>query len=226
MSTIDDLTKEILADVVADFQAKRLDSDALSEEYVGVSIPALYSKYCTGGGAYSNVDFDLALKQLEAKQYVKTGPMVPYENPPGSSILVIAIFSKREFVYLTEKGYTAAQKSTSSQPRTPVPAVHISGGTFHQSPIGIANALNQSVNFNIDNDSEVIEYLSKLLSEQAPDAGEAGKKEVVELVTISKTGDLGKAKSVFQHLFGAAKETTKQLAWGVLTTYVSKQLGM
>jgi hypothetical protein len=223
MNTVDDLAKQILADVVADFRAKNLGSDALSDGYVGASIVSLEMKYCTGG-SHSKVDFDLALKQLEESKFVDTGPMVPYENTPGSQLVVIAMFSKREFVYLTEKGYKTAQKST-ARSRASAPNVHISGGTFHQSPIGIGSMVNQAVNFNIDNDSEVIEYLAKLRALHDPSFGENGRKDVVELVTTAKTGDLGKAKPIFQRVFGAAKEATKQLAWGVITAYVSNNLG-
>ncbi len=224
MSTVDDLAKQILADVVADFRAKNLGSQALNDGYVGVSIVALEMKYCADGGQ-SKVDFDLAMKQLEESKFVDTGPMVPYENTPGSQVVVIAIFSKREFVYLTEKGYKAAQKST-AKPSSSAPRVHISGGNFHQSPIGIGSVVNQAVNFNISNDSEVIEYLAKLLTLHDPSSGEEGQKGVVELVNTAKTGDLGKAKPIFQRLYGGAKETIKQLAWGVITAYVSKQLGL
>jgi hypothetical protein len=58
------------------------------------------------------------------------------------------------------------------------------------------------VNFNIDNDSKVIEYLAKLLALENPSAGE-GKRAVEELVNTAKTGDLGKAKPVFQPVLGA-----------------------
>jgi hypothetical protein len=224
MSTVDDLANQILADVVADFRAKNLGSTALTRGYVGGAIAALEVKYCADG-THSKVDFDLALKQLEEGKLVATGPMAPYENPPGSQVVVIAIFSKREFVYLTEKGYKAAQKST-AKPRSPVPSVHISGGNFHHSPIGVGSTVNQAVNFNISNDSEVIEYLAKLLALHDPSSGDEGKREVVELVNMAKTGDLGKAKPIFQRLYGGAKETIKQLAWGVITAYVSKQLGI
>jgi hypothetical protein len=224
MSIVDDLANEILSDVVADFRARNLGSQALSDSYVGASIAALEVKYCTDG-TYSKVDFDLALKQLEEGKLVNTGPMVPYENTPGSQVVVIAIFSKREFVYLTEKGYKAAQKSI-AKPRSPAPRVHISGGTFHQSPIGIGSTVNQAVNFNISDDSEVVGYLAKLLALHDPSSGDEGKRQVVELVNTAKTGDLGKAKPIFQRLYGGAKETIKQLAWGVITAYVSKQLGL
>jgi hypothetical protein len=223
MSTVDDLAKQILADVAADFRAKGLGSQALSDGYVGADIGALEVKYCTDG-SHSKVDFDLALKELEETKFVDTGPMVPYENTPGSQVVVIAIFSKREFVYLTEKGYKAAQKST-AKPRSTT-SVHISGGNFHQSPIGIGGTVNQAVNFNLSNDSEVVEYLAKLLALHDPSSGEGGRRDVVELVNTAKTGDLGKAKPIFQRLYGGAKETIKQLAWGVITAYVSKQLGL
>jgi hypothetical protein len=106
------------------------------------------------------------------------------------------------------------------------PVVHISGGNFHQSPIGIGTTVNQSVNVNLDNDHEVVEYLCKLLAQHDPSASENCKSSVVELVNAAKTGDLGTAKPVFQRLFGAAKEAVKQLAWSVITAYVTKQLGL
>lgn len=222
--SLDDLAKYILSDVLADFLARNLGSDALSAGYVGASIVALEMKYRTGG-SHSKVDFDLAIKQLEESKFIETGPMVPYENTPGSQVVIIAIFSKREYVYLTEKGYRAAQKPA-AKPRSPAPRVHISGGTFHQSPIGIGGTVNQAVTFNIDNDSEVVEYLAKLRALHDTSFGEEGRKDVIELVNTAKTGDLGKAKPIFQRVFGAATEATKQVAWGVITAYVSKKLGL
>jgi hypothetical protein len=224
MSPLDDLAKHILADVLADFLVKKLGSDALSEGYVGASIVALEMKYCSGG-SHSKIDFDLTMKQLEESKFVETGPMVPYENTPGSQLVIVAIFSKREYVYLTEKGYRAAQKPA-AKPRLPAPSVHISGGTFHQSPIGIVGTVNQAVTFNIDNDSEVIEYLAKLRALHDSSFGEEGRRGITELVTTAKTGDLAKTKPIFQRVFGAVTEATKQVAWGVLTAYVSKQLGL
>jgi len=222
MSTVDDLSKQMLADVVTDFRARNLETSALNKEYVGPSIGELEMKYCTEG-PYSKVDFDLALKQLEESKSVKTGPMEVYDNPPDLHVRIIGIFSKRKFVYLTEKGYRASQKLV-SKPRPPAPNVHISGGNFHQSPIGVGSTVNQSINFS--NDSEVIEHLAELLASHDPSSGDKGKRDVIELVNTAKTGDLRKAKPIFERLFGGAKETVKQLAWGVITAYVSKQLGI
>jgi pyrimidine deaminase RibD-like protein len=112
MNSIDDLVDQILADLLTDFLDKNLESDSLRKEYVGVSIPALKTKFC-GDGAHSKIDFDLAFQQLEDNKLVKTGPLVPHQNTPGSQVFVVGLFSKREFVYLTEKGYKAAQKRRS-----------------------------------------------------------------------------------------------------------------
>jgi hypothetical protein len=46
MSTVDDLWKEILADVVTDFRTKNLGTSDLSEGYVGASIVALEMRHC------------------------------------------------------------------------------------------------------------------------------------------------------------------------------------
>jgi len=81
------------------------------------------------------------------------------------------------------------------------------------------------VSLNLDSDSEVIEHLANLLSQRGSSPEQNGK-DVALMVNTAKTGDLAKVKPLFQRLFGGAKETVKQLAWGVLTAYVSKQLGL
>jgi hypothetical protein len=57
----------------------------------------------------TDVDFDLALKELEEKELIGTGPMEVIENPPDSFVNFVGLYSKREYVYLTEKGYKTAR---------------------------------------------------------------------------------------------------------------------
>jgi hypothetical protein len=205
--------REILADVLVDFRSQNLGSEALSEEYAGPSIEALRAKFCLNGG-YSDVDFDLALKALEDKECVGTGPHVPHENDPYSGLVVIGLYSKREFLYLTEKGYRESQKAPAERKRAK-PTVHISGGTFHNSPLAVGENINQTTTINVQNDAEVINYLFGLLGQQNPSAGESGKTEVVALVDAAKAGDVPRAKPIFQRLYGAATEAVKGLAWAV-----------
>ncbi len=138
-----ELAGSILQDVREDFLAKGLSSQELAKHYVGISLADLQQKYCTEGGV-SQVDFDLALKELETALFVDTGPMVPFDNKRGSAVIILAFFSKREYVYLTEAGYRAASQIAKQKPRhAPRPHVHISGGTFHQSQIGIGDQVTQ-----------------------------------------------------------------------------------
>jgi hypothetical protein len=124
------IAKNILQDVRDDFTAKKLGADTLTKDYVGVAISELEQKYCEGAGA-TKVDFDLALKELE-DGLVGTGPMAFFDNDPHSRVFILAMFSKREYMYLTEAGYRVAAQMDSQKPRSSSPRVHISGGTFHQ----------------------------------------------------------------------------------------------
>ncbi len=90
---MDELSKQILGDLLSDFANRNLSADALTKEYVGVSLSDLNQKYCIENSV-SEVDFDLALKDLEEDGLAKTGPMDLYENPPGSLSVVIAFYSK------------------------------------------------------------------------------------------------------------------------------------
>jgi len=189
--SIDDLGTQILAEVLIDFQQKGLGSDELNKEYVGVSLSELKEKYCTVEG-YSQVDFDLALKQLEENELVDTGPTVPRENPPDSSFFALCSYSKREFVYLTEKGYKTAKKPAPKCP-SQAPTVHISGGNFHNSPIGVGKTVNQTISFNdsrtINDLQHLVEVFEKHIDELMLEPA-ARRKATVQLATIkAQLGD-------------------------------------
>jgi len=144
MSKVELLSGAILSNLLGDFKSRDLTARDLDDGYVGMTLAALRAD-CSAGAPVASVDFDLALKDLEEAKLVDTGPMVPYNNSPNSSVFVIGSFSNREFVYLTEKGYKAALKARSVAPRVPTQHVHISGSTFHQSPIGIGSQVTQSL---------------------------------------------------------------------------------
>jgi hypothetical protein len=141
MSRFEELSREILNDLLVDFMNRGLSLGELSHGYAGVSLVWLKEQY-----GQSAVDFDLALKEHVEGDFVDTGPKVPFENTPGSGFVVFGVRSMREHAYLTEKGYKAAQKGARTQkPRPPASHVYISGGTFHQSPIGIGERVVQAV---------------------------------------------------------------------------------
>jgi hypothetical protein len=141
MSRVEALEDAIFGVLLADFVSRHLTVNDLSASYVGVDLAMLTQKCCEAAEDASPVDFDVALNALEDGDFVNTGPL-EVTRAPGR----VGLFSKREYVYLTEKGYKAASKKASKRtPPPPAPQVHISGSTFHQSPIGIGSNVTQSV---------------------------------------------------------------------------------
>jgi ADP-ribosylglycohydrolase len=83
----------------------------------------------------------------------------------------------------------------------------------------------QSVNVNLNDDSEVVKYLAQLLSENGSVVDETSTKELTQMVKATSQGNMAEAKPLFQRLFGAAADGVKQVAWGVLTEIMTKQMG-
>ena len=219
------MAKRILQYMKADFVAKGLDARVLTDHYVGVAFSELEREYCRSDGA-TKVDFDLAAKELEDGQLIRTGPWVPYPNKPGSGVVILSLFSKREYMCLTEAGYRAAVQMDSQKPRSNQPRVHISGGTFHQSQIGIGEQVTQVQRVDVENDGEVSERLTQLFVTTGADAYETSKAEIERLVQVARQGNGGEAKPIFQKLFSLASETVKQTAWGIVTAIITKALVM
>jgi len=101
--------EHILGYLLQDFRTRGLDRDALTEGYVGIATSELQKRSLDADNTTTVIDFDLALQELEDKGLVATGPIAAVDNPPGSAVIVVGIYSKREYVYLTEKGYKAAR---------------------------------------------------------------------------------------------------------------------
>jgi len=107
---MDDAARFILSELLSEFRERDLKASDLSG-YMGLPPKELRDRSVAKG--ISEVDFDLAMSDLDHHGLVKTGPMQLYDNPPGSSVTVIAFFSKREYSYLTENGYKEAVRSAS-----------------------------------------------------------------------------------------------------------------
>jgi hypothetical protein len=144
------LSQGILRELLSEFVTQKRGVMDLTHEYAGVPMPMLKEAVC--GDSACDVDFDLAMQDLVKDDLVGTGPMVPFDNPPDSGIILIGLRSKNEYAYLKEKGYKAAQKASGTQrPTRAASRVHISGGTFNQSPIGIGEQVTQSVTMTLSN---------------------------------------------------------------------------
>ncbi len=104
-------TEFILQQLLSEFRERQLTTSDLHRSYEGLSPNELKNRSLAAG--IIEVDFDLAMSELDNHGLVKTGPMAVYDNPPGSFVTVIGLYSKREYSYLTENGYKEASKSKS-----------------------------------------------------------------------------------------------------------------
>jgi hypothetical protein len=74
VSKVEELSKAILRDLLADFVDQKRTVDDLANGYEGVHRSPLKQKYCSEVST-SEVDFDLALNDLVNDKRVDTGPM-------------------------------------------------------------------------------------------------------------------------------------------------------
>jgi len=223
---LDVAAEAILMSLLKNFTQRTLDSHALKKGYIGPFISAIEQEILASG-LYTKVDFDLALKQLEERKYVGTGPWKAYENDPYSSVVIIGGYSVREYVYLTEHGYRRAKPSPSSRDSSQSkPSVHISGGTFNQSQIGIGNDVHQHLSVDVSNDAATVDYLVDLLKRSGQSIDATARSDITEMINNANAGDLAAVKPQFQRLFGTAVEGIKQVAWSVIAAIITKQIGM
>ena len=222
---LSDLALEVLRILKAEFIEQDRTAADLSDGYVGLNMQKLQTS-ALSSGTISRVDYDLAIKELEDRKLVGTGPMEMYDNPPNSGVFIFASFSKREYIYLKEEGYRMAGDQTRNRSAPLKQNVHISGGNFYQSPIGVGGQVSQQINFDVSNEADSARYLEELLGQAGITVEEPTKTELGQMVSAANRGDMAAAKPVFQKVFGMVAEPIKQLAYGVLTAIVMKQMGM
>lgn len=102
-------SKHILGCLLQDFQARGLGVDDLREGYVGMPMSELKTRSIGTDNTTTAVDFEIALRELEEKELVDTGPIEIRSSQPGAEPVYVLPISKREYVYLTEKGYKTAR---------------------------------------------------------------------------------------------------------------------
>jgi hypothetical protein len=144
--TVNEASQFILAELLAEFRERNLTANDLRNTYEGLPPDALKTRSIERG--IHEVDYELGMSDLIGHNLVKTGPIVPIENDPHSSFVLIAWGrSENKYSYLTEEGYREAVKASttvSSTDKQKSRHVHISG-TFHNSPIGVGDGFAQTV---------------------------------------------------------------------------------
>jgi hypothetical protein len=132
--------------LLAEFKKRGLTAQDLQNGYEGLPPDEIRERAVATG--INEVDYDLTFSDLVKHDLVKTGPMVPFENDPNSGFIVVALYSKNQYSYLTEDGYkeaVAMSKRDKSVSKANATNIRISRSTFHNSPIGTGENITQVV---------------------------------------------------------------------------------
>ncbi|MGY2224966.1 hypothetical protein ACW9IK_19965 [Pseudomonas gingeri] len=224
---LDEAEKQILGALLADFSERKLDASVLKRSYEGPKVSDLSNAICTDDDI-NTVDFELALKDLEKKKLIKTGPYQAYENRPGSRTFIIGGYSLREYAGLTEQGYKTAKQTPNRPAKSQriVNNVHISGGNFNNMQLAAGEIISQKLEANSGTDAETLLKLIKLLEGQGQTVTEEQKICLLTAINQAKDGNGKEAKSLLEKVCGPAWQSVQPVMWPILGEIVKKSLGL
>ncbi|MEQ9834769.1 hypothetical protein [Pectobacterium versatile] len=225
---LDEAAKQILATLLADFTDRDLSADDLSNSYEGPQIDVLATAVCNVEDI-TKVDFEVAFSDLEKARFLQTGPLVPFENDPSSSLIMIGSYSKEEYAYLTKEGYKAARKSPNrpqQRVQRVVNHVNISGGNFSNLQLATGERIQQTMSVTTGTDSEVVAQLISILEEQGLQIGNEQRADIENVVSEANQGNAGTAKSLMMKVCGSVWENIQQTAWPIIGELVKKSMGL
>ena len=224
---LDEAAKQILGTLLADFTDRGLTAQDLKNGYEGPNIEALATAVC-GVADFTSVDFEVAFGDLEKANMIKTGPMAMYDNDSNSSVIIIASYSKREYVYLTEAGYKESRKAPNRPQRIQriVNNLTITGGNFSNTQLGQGDSFTQTQSITSGTDSEIVAKLVSILEERGQVVSSAQRSDIAAAVTAANEGDGKQAKSLLSKVCGPVWESVQPVMWPIVGELVKKSLGL
>jgi len=225
---LDDAAKQILGTLLEDFNDRGLTVADLNSGYEGPKIESLATAVCNVEDI-TTVDFEVAFSDLEKAKLIKTGPLyVPDANAFGDNIVFVGILSKREYVYLTEKGYKEARK----KPNRPLKVqkvvnnLTITGGNFNQLQLAQGETVRQTLNIATSSDSEIAGKLIEIMESHGVNATSEKREDIEKAIVEANKGNAGAAKDVLAKAFGATWGVAKGVVIPIVTEIIKKHLGM
>ncbi|EHN8920832.1 hypothetical protein F6U03_000560 [Enterobacter asburiae] len=224
---LDEAAKQILGTLLADFTDRCLSAQDLKSGYEGPNIEALATAVC-GVADFTSVDFEVAFGDLEKANMIKTGPMAMYDNDSNSSVIIIASYSKREYVYLTEAGYKESRKAPNRPQRVQriVNNLTITGGHFSNTQLGQGESFTQTQSITSGTDSEIVAKLVSILEERGQVVSSAQRSDIAAAVTAANEGDGKQAKSLLSKVCGPVWDSVQPVMWPIVGELVKKSLGL
>ncbi|EPC6248334.1 MULTISPECIES: hypothetical protein [Klebsiella] len=224
---LDEAAKQILGTLLADFTDRGLTAQDLKKGYEGPNIEALATAVCSVAD-FTSVDFEVAFGDLEKAKMIKTGPMAMYDNDRNSSVIIIASYSKREYVYLTEAGYKESRKAPNRPQKVQriVNNLTITGGQFTNTQLGQGETVSQSLNISTASDSEIVAKLVSILEAQGMPIDSSQRGDIAAAVAAANEGDGKEAKSLLAKVCGPVWESVQPVMWPIVGELVKRSLGL
>ncbi|EEV1147277.1 hypothetical protein ACEOUY_003213 [Escherichia coli] len=225
---LDEAAKQILGFLLADFSDQGLTTKDLRNGYKGPNINDLHATICSRTDL-TTTDFEVAFDDLEKLKLIKTGPMATIENRPNGRVVFLGmLYSKREYVYLTEAGYKESKKTQKSLQHGQgiINNLTITGGYFNNTQLGQGEIVSQSQSVTDTTDSEVIAKLISILEEQGQVVSSEQRSDIAAVVSAANEGDGKQARSLLEKVFGPTWESVQPVVWSIVGELVKKSLGL
>ncbi|MDH4564412.1 hypothetical protein DM872_02425 [Pseudomonas taiwanensis] len=224
---LDEAEKQILGTLLADFSDRNLNADHLNSGYEGPKVSDLAKAICAGDDI-TQVDFDIALSDLEKKNLINTGPYEAYKNEPGDRLIIIGGYSKREYAGLTELGYKTARQSTNrpSKVQRIINNVHISGGQFSNLQLATGGSVVQRMDSVSGTDSDILVRLVAILEKQGEVVSIEQREILVSAIAEASEGNGKEAKRLLEKVCGPAWTAVQPVIWPIFGDLLKKSLGL
>lgn len=226
----------ITGELLSDFKRRKLAASDLESGYEGPKIEAMKLK--AGDAGIDGVDFDVALKELEKSEHIKTGPWDITEPIVSQYSIVMPFpYSKCEYAYLTQSGYKEASTSKTMPARSTQTIIH--GDQYN---VGQAAAVgphsNGTVNVQqewtaIQNEIDLnaltseLEQLKKHLQQSALSSSDFQRLALLsEAEEHAKKRDGSKAMEVLSKVGKGALDVAKDIGTEIAAKVIAKSMGL
>ncbi|MFJ5296706.1 hypothetical protein ACIQAL_09295 [Pseudomonas sp. NPDC088368] len=224
---LDEAEKQILGALLVDFGEQRREANDLRSAYEGPRVSQLAAAICAGD--ITQVDFDLAFRDLEKKKLIRSGPFALYDNAPNSGITIIGGYSRREYASLTESGYKSA-KQTSNRPSKPQRSVthnvHISGGSFSNFQLSTGDNVKQNMSIDSATSNETLAKIIEILESKGDKVSVDDRAELVSAIDEANDGNGGGAKRLLEKVCGPAWTALQPVIWPFFGQILKKSLDL
>lgn len=205
-----------------DFISKDLSSAELQHGYDGIPTTELRLASSLG-----NVEFDLAVASLEKDKFIKSGPLCAYDNEPGSGVVFIGFYSKKEYYYLTADGYQAKSQGSrgSSVPKV-AHQTNIFNAPLHGVQIASGAHAKQTMTVNQAESSPAIEAIIRALESQGVVINDEVNANVNEVVAAAERGDSPAIRKVLDWFSSVVSESAKTSVSDLIKPILLSTLGL